>query len=163
MKTKHVLIAFGFLIIESVPSPVSGAPAPKDKPVITCELSVTNKNGDLISPYGGEVIITNNSSETIDIGTTLGPLGFLDLKVRDPKGETVKTQPYAFLLSPLSFIQIPHLLKSGESYRRKVGLLSTVPQENRVVGTYKVRAVFTFQEKVYESAEIEVKWPGEQK
>ena len=141
MTAKYALLAIGFLIIESIASPVSGAaPAPKEKPAIACELTVTNKNGELFSPDGGEVIITNNSSETIDIGTTLGPLGFLDLKVRDPNGDTVKTLPYAFLLSPLSFIQIPHLLKSGESYRRKVGLLSTVPEEKRVVGTTKSNA-----------------------
>ena len=130
--------------------------------MITCELTVTGKNGELISAHGGEVTITNTSAETIDIGTTLGPLGFLDLKVRDPKGNIVKTEPFVYIFSPLSFMKIPHLLKPGESYCSKIGLLFVVPKENRVVGTYKVKCVFTFQEKTYESAEVEVKWTGEE-
>ena len=164
MTAKYALLAIGLLIIESIASPVSwAAPAPKEKPVITCELKVTGKDGELISPYAGEVTITNNSNETIDIGTTMGPLGFLDLKVRDPNGDVVKTKPLASLRSP-SFKVTPHMLKAGESYRAPLGLLLfVVPKEKRVVGTYKVKGVFKFQEKVYESAEVEVKWTGEDK
>lgn len=162
MKANHMLFALGLLIIESVTTPISGAPAPKDKPMITCELTVTGKNGELIPPYGGEVTITNNSNETIDIGTKLGPLGFLDLKFRDPNGDIVKTQPLASFRSP-SFKVISQQLKSGESYCAPLGLmLMVVPKEKRVVGTYKVRGVFTFEKKVYESAEVEVKWTGEE-
>ena len=163
MTAKYALLAIGFLIIESVALPVSGAPAPKEKPVITCELKVTGKDGELISPYAGEVTITNNSNETIDIGTTMGPLGLLELKVRDPNGDLVKTKHLASFRSIFSLIPIPHLLKSGESYSARLGLLHVVPKENRVVGTYKVKCVFTFEKKVYESAEVEVKWTGEDK
>ena len=38
-----------------------------------------------------------------------------------------------------------------------------VSVKKREVGTYKVKCVFTFEKKVYESAEVEVKWPGEEK
>ncbi len=158
MKAKCILLAIGFLIIESIASPVScAAPAPKEKPAISCELIVTGKTDNLTFSDSGDVIITNNSNQTIDIGTTIGPLGFMDIKVRDPKGDTVKTQPYACFRSP-SFKATPHLLKAGESYHAPLGMLFAVRKENRVVGTYKVRAVFTFEKKVYESAEAEVKW-----
>lgn len=162
MTAKYALLAIGFLIIESVALTVARVPAPKEKPVITCELKVTGKNGEFIYPDGGEVIITNNSNENIDVGTTIGPLGFMDIKVRDAKGKVVKTEPYASFRSP-SFKATPHLLKTGESFRAPLGLLFAVPEEKRVVGTYNVKCVFTFQEKVYESAEVEVKWPGEEK
>lgn len=163
MKAKYVLFMLGLLIIESVALPVSGAaPVPKEKPVITCELTITGKIGELTIPDGGEVTITNTSNETIDIGTTIGPLGFMDIKVRDAKGKVVKTEPYASFRSP-SFKATPHLLKTGESFRAPLGLLFAVPEEKRVVGTYKVKCVFTFENKVYESAEVEVKWPGAEK
>ena len=161
MSMKRMLFVLGCLTI----GPALAAPVPKEKPVIKCELKFTGKIGDAPVADGGEAIITNNTSEVVDIGSTLGPKAYLDLKLKDPKGLDVKTEPLSSLISPHSFFPEPqpHLLKPGESYRAPISLLVMVPEEKRVAGIYKVKAVYTFQKKNYESAEVEVKWPGDKK
>lgn len=163
MNLKQMLLVIGCIIFGFSPRPGFPAPVPKDQPVFTCTLTVTGKIGELKCSDGSEVVITNRSIETLDIGTPLGPLGNLDIKMKDPKGQAVKADPLAFHLSPLSSEAIPHLLKPGESFTATLGLLFAVPEEKRIEGTYKVKAVFTFNKKDYESAEVEVKWPGNKK
>jgi hypothetical protein len=156
MLTRVMLHVVGSLLLGTT------APAPKEMPTVTCELTVTGKLGEMDRPDGGEVVITNTSAETIDIGTTVGPLGGLDLKVRDPKGADVKTPSLASFRSPF-FERQPHPLKPGESYRAPLSILFAVPEEKRGPGTYKVKAVFKYNGKTYESREIDVDWPGEPK
>jgi hypothetical protein len=57
----------------------------------------------------------------------------------------------------------PYILKPGQAYRYGVTTLCMVPAQKRVAGTYKVKAVYTFKNKEYESAWVEVKWPGKKK
>src|SRR5436189_3885621 len=135
------------------------APVPKEKPVITCQLSITGRIGEITRADAGEVIITNNSAEVIDIGTVVGPLGYLDLKVKDAKGTDVKTMPFAGRFSPYRE-PLPHPLKPGESYRGPIAVLTVVPDDKLAEGTYSVKALFTFQKKTYESPAVEVKWPA---
>jgi hypothetical protein len=107
--------------------------------------------------------VTNISPDVIDIGTTVGPQGFLDFKVKDPTGKGIETDvSYGGLFSPITFEPRPYLLKSGEAYIDNVRGLITVPKEKKqAAGTYNVKAVFKFQGKIYESKEVDVKWPGE--
>ena len=138
--------------------------------MIKCEVRVTGNESFmdgkvliLARPDAAEVTITNTSAETLDIGSVHGPEGHLDLKLKDPKGENVKTLALSSLFSPLSFTAEPCLLKTGESKKLPVCLLVMLPEEKRVPGTYKVKARYTVNKKDYESAEVEVKWPGEKK
>lgn len=134
----------------------------KEKPAIKCELKFTGKIGENLVPDGAEVAITNLSKETIDIGTKSGPLGLLLLKVKDPKGQYLRTVPLTYHVSPFDEVQ-HHPLKPGKSHRDLVVLLPAVPEDKRLPGTYKVKVVLTYQRKEYESAEVEVKWPAEKK
>jgi|GEM_PF-5767978 len=148
------------------------APVPKEKPVLKCEVRWTGKVETTISgqsmtrdvPDAAEVTITNISQTEVDIGSKWGPQAFLDLRVKDPSGADVKTEPLASLLTVQSLSKPkPYILKPGEVYRCSVGLLSMVPEEKLVAGTYKVKAVYTFKKKEYTSADVEVKWPGHKK
>ena len=97
------------------------------------------------------------------LGTVLGPIGFLTLKIKNPAGADVATKPPASFLSPISLKREPYILKPGEVYKTSMGLLRTVSDDKRVVGSWKVKAVYTFANKEYESAWVEVKWPGNKK
>ena len=134
----------------------------KEKPTIKCELKFTGKVGENAFADGGEVVIANTSKETIDIGTDIGPLGLVQLKAKDPKGQYLKTVPLAYNASAVDRV-VPHPLKPGESHRGPVLLLPAVPEDKRLTGTYKVKVVLTYQRKEYESAEVDVKWPAEKK
>ncbi len=147
------------------------APAPREKPVLKCELHWTGKFettmlGERITtedPQAAEITITNISDAEVDIGSNFGPLGFFDLKVKDPAGAVVKTEPLSSRMAVQTFIGSPpkpYILKAGEAFRCPEALLIMVPADKRVRGTYKVKAVYTFKNKEYESAEVEVKWPG---
>lgn len=155
------LSSCSILISTAGGAPVSAAPLPREMPMLKCELSVTGKIDGTLIPDGGVVVITNISGGVVDIGATLGPKAYLDLKVRDSKGLDVKTDPLASLISPTSPFPVaqPHELKPGETYLAPLSLLVMVPEEKRIPGTYKVKAVFTYKKKEYESAEVEVKWP----
>jgi hypothetical protein len=138
---------------------LAAAPVPKENPVLTCQLILTGgKIGDLDFPDRGEVVVTNTSSATIDIGTGVGPLGNLRLEATDPKRKENK-KDYSTILSPFPEVR-PHLLKPGASYRAPVGLMFAVPDEDRVPGTYKVKAVYTVKGQEAVSNVVEVKWPG---
>ena len=171
MLIKQKLIVAGWLLLGCAASVGSVAPVPKEKPVIECVVTVTGKfetifDGRVISwtqPDAGEVVVTNLSTEPIDIKSFHGPVGHLDLRVKDPKGEPVKTKALVSIFSPQTFEPEPYLLKPGQSEKFRVSLLVMLPEEKRVSGTYKVKAVFTFNKKDYESPEVEVKWPGEKK
>ena len=159
MNACRMAILLGCLLFFAAISGNAADPIPKEKPTIECKLTFTGKLGSVDASDGGEVVITNKSNQEVDIGTTVGPLGFLDFKVIDPKGAKLKTTPFASFFSP-AFEAVPHLLKPGESYRAPVSLLLVIPQDKRVEGTYKVKAVFTFKDKLYESREVDVKWAG---
>jgi hypothetical protein len=148
------------------------APAPRVKPLLKCEVRITGKSEGTIdgikyrdyAPDIAEVTITNNSNTNVDIGSQSGPSSHLDLKVNDPTGADMKTEPWANRLSVLYLLEPrPYILKPGDVYRITVGLLDTVPDEKRIAGTYKVKAAYTIGKKDYESAWVEVKWPGKKK
>ncbi len=171
MLVKLSLFVAGWLLLGCAASVQSVAPVPKEKPVIKCELNVTGNYKTIVDgkwvtipkPDAGEVVVTNLSTETIDIKSFHGPVGHLDLRVKDPKGDAVKTKALVNIFSPQTFQPEPYLLKPGQSETIPVSLLVMLPEEKRVAGTYKVKAVYTFNKKDYESAEVEVKWPGEKK
>jgi hypothetical protein len=157
----------GCLLTTIVPGFVSAQPIPKEKerPAIKCELKVTGKIDGVDWVDGAEVVITNVSSETIDIGGTAGARGNLNLKVTGPDDKVVKTAPLSSLISPASFIPVHEAeeLKPGKSYRMPVGLLVMVPENDRVPGKYKVKAIFKYKDKSVESAEVELNWPRDKK
>ncbi|WP_020474881.1 hypothetical protein [Zavarzinella formosa] len=147
-------------------------PAPKKTPTIKCEMrwtgkgevSLNDKRYSFDAPDAADVTITNISDEDVDIGSDFGPRLHLDLRVKDPAGVQVKTEPYSSNLTIRSLAKsIPHILKPGEAYKIRVDLLSTVPEEKRIAGTYKVVAVYTIGETEYKSAEVEIKWPWKAK
>lgn len=164
----RLIVAVWFLLGCAVVN-ASVAPIPKEKPVIKCVVTVTGKfetvfDGRVVrrlQPDAGQVAVTNISNESVDLESILGPCGSLDVKPRDPKGVPVKTDPLWSLLSPRSSQPQPHLLKPGETEKFPVSLLVMLPKDKRVAGTYMVKAVYTLNKKDYESAEVEVKWPGE--
>jgi hypothetical protein len=148
------------------------APATKEKPVLKCEVRVTGKvdgtlDGIKYTDYAPDiavVTVTNVSTADVDIGSKWGPNLFLDLRVKDPAGADVKTEPWSSRLAVQSlFKPKPYILKPGDVHRVTVGLLDTVPEEKRGAGTYKVKAVYTHKDKEYASAWVEVKWPGNKK
>jgi hypothetical protein len=144
------------------------APAPREKPLLKCEMRLTGKGAAILggemyvwdAPGNAEVTITNTSGADVDIGSNSGPDQYLDLRVKDPAGADVKTEPLASLRATHSFFKhTPYTLKPGEVYQCGVGLLHMVPEDKRVNGTYKVQAVYIFKDKEYSSNWIEVKWP----
>ncbi len=148
------------------------APAPQEKIVLKCEMHWTGKvettvAGDLITgdvPGSADVAITNISCADVDIGSKSGPYAHLDLRVKDPTGAIVKTEPLSSLLSTQSLLKPKqYILKPGEVYRCKVDLLGQVPVEKRIAGTYKVKALYTIGNKEYGSAEVEIQWPWKKK
>lgn len=152
----------------------AAAPAPRKKPVLKYEMHWTGKTEAIIDgkrltgdqPDAAEVVITNISDADVDVGSSFGPEGLLDLKVKDPAGADVETEPLTSHLAANTLIGLqpkPYILKPGEVYRCGVSLLGTVPQEKLVAGTYKVKAVCTLGKKEYASAEVDVKWPGKKK
>jgi hypothetical protein len=177
MFARHIII-IGSLLSAAVAGSVSTQPAPKEKerPVIKCELKVTGKIdgpravGGSESPAipavdGAEILITNQTSKTIDIGGTLyGAQGNFDLMVTGPDGKAVKTEPHSSIYSPFSSSSSPvHFadeVKPGKSHRIPVGLLVMVPEKDRVAGKYKVKATFKYDGKTFESNEVEVNWAG---
>ena len=68
MTTPYILSVIGLLVVGC-----AAAPVPKEKPMLKCELKFTGKIDGIPLPDGGEVAITNNTSEVVDIGSTLGP------------------------------------------------------------------------------------------
>jgi hypothetical protein len=156
----------GSLLTSVVAGFVSAQPIPKEKekerPVIKCELKVTGKVNGVDWVDGGEALITNVSSGTIDVGGPVGAVGNLDLKVMGPDGKTVMTNPLSSLISPRSpsIVHESEELKPGKAYRSNLRLLGMVPEEDLVKGKYKVKATFKYDGKTVESNEVEVNWPG---
>ncbi len=140
----------------------SAAPVPKEKPMLTCELHPM-PDCVYMTYANWEVVITNTSGKVVDIPWKLSVWYFLELKVQDSTGGEIKTDGYGTRFSPYSFVDQHLILKPGESIRSEIALLSTVPKEILVPGTYKVKAIYTFEKKSYESKEVEVKWPQEAK
>ena len=148
------------------------APPPREKSMFKCDVRLTNKpegatgagKHTVYSIGISDVTITNNSGADVDIGSQWGPNAFLNLRVKGPDGADVKTEPFSSLLAIQSFRKSkPYILKSGDIYHTSVNLLAMVPFEKRVAGTYKVKAVYEIGKKEYESAWVEVKWPGNEK
>ena len=149
------------------------APAPREKPILKCAMRWTGKKskatlgGEPISwdtPDKAEVTITNISNANVDIGSQLGWEEHLDLRVKDPTGANVKTEPLSSFLSTQSlFKPKPDILKPGEVHLTEVGLLGGVPEEERITGTYQVQAVYTIDNKEYTSDWVEIKWPWKKK
>jgi hypothetical protein len=165
-----LMLSLGLLVGFGGALPV--APPPREKPVLKCEVRLTGKLTTTLAgvqysedvPDVAEVTIINTSGADVNITSKAGPGGRLDLKVKDPVGKDVKTEPLASLLSTHSLLKPkPYILKPGQAYRTRVGLLTMVPEDKRVTGTYKVKAVYTFKGKEYESPWVEVKWPGKKK
>jgi len=157
----------GFILTTVLAGFVSVQPAPKkqERPVIKCELSVTGKLNDRGAIDGAEIVITNQSAETIDIGGYAGARGNLDLKVTGPDGKAVMTNPLSSLISPFAPppAHFAEELKPGKSHRLPVSLLVMVPEKDRVTGKYKVKATFKYDGRTFESNEAEVNWPGDKK
>jgi hypothetical protein len=148
------------------------APPPRKIPALKCEVHLTGKVETTIdgkryvwdAPDAADVTISNTSDADVDIGSMWGPAPDLDLRVKDPTGKEVKTEPLSSLLSVQSLTKHrPYILKPGKAYECGVSLLCMVPKDKKVAGTYKVKAVYTFKGKEYESDWVEVKWPGKKK
>jgi hypothetical protein len=115
-------------------------------------------------PDGADVLITNITDAALDIGSKAGPEGNLDLRLKDPAGSEVKTEPGSGRLCTQSLLEpTPYFLKPARVYRIQVDLLGTLPEEKRVAGTYKVMAIYTVGKRKYESGWVEIKWPLEKK
>jgi hypothetical protein len=150
------------------------AAAPKENPVIKCEVRWTGKaergtdDGKKLptryAPDLAEVKITNISKADVDIGSSWGPYANLDVKIKGPDGKDVKTDHMPFLGIPSATLEhAPYMLKPGRSLEWSVSLLVTIPESKRITGTYKVKAVYTIGKKDYESDWVEVKWPESKK
>jgi hypothetical protein len=148
------------------------APAQREKPMLKCAMRWTGKpmkatlGGEPItwdSPDTAEVTITNISNANVDIGSPMGWIAHLDLRVKDPTGANLKTEPLNSILSTESFEPKPDILKPGEMRLTEVGLLDGVPEEERIPGTYQVQAVYTIDNKEYTSDWVEIKWPWKKK
>jgi hypothetical protein len=147
------------------------APSPRERPVLKCELRLRStgkveasddgKRFTFDVPGAADVKITNISDADVDIGSSLGPFAHLDLKVKDPTGADLETDPIPYLKVPSALLQHePYILKPGKWLQWYVSLLIMVPEDKRVTGTYKVKAVYTVGNKTYESSWVDVKWPG---
>lgn len=157
MIVRILFYAAGIAII-AIAIPQTLAPIPKEAQVLSCRLAHTGKVSDNAILDGCEVTITNTSSSTVDIGTTIGPLAGLVIDITNPSGKRTRVN-LAEYGSP-SLEPTPLLLKSGESYRESRAVLFAIPDEERVAGTYKVKAVYTFKGQEAASDLVEIKWPG---
>ena len=144
------------LVTSLLAAAIAVALPPKVPPMLSCELKVDAKDGAAPAEVKAEVTITNTTAAAIDIPWTANPLQYLDLKVTGPGGAELKTAAYASRFSPFSPLPQHLTIKPGESYRAAVGALTTVAPADLRSGTYKVRAVYTFQDRKYESKEVSV-------
>jgi hypothetical protein len=144
----------------------------RDKPMLKCAMrwiggkmtaTVGGKPMSWETPDAAEVTITNISNANVDIRSPLGWVAHLDLRVKDPNGANAKTEPLNSYLSTKSFDPKPDILKPGEVRLTDLVLLGSVPEEERIPGTYRVQAVFTIDNKECTSDWVEIKWPWEKK
>jgi hypothetical protein len=165
MKAKLPIGVFIVCVIGCLSSYLPAAPVPKEMPKLKCEMRWTGKVEFNISderitediPDTAIVTITNISDADVDIGSHYGPYAYLDLRVKDPAGADVKTEPLNSYLSTLSLTEpIPCIIKPSKAKEFRVCLLGMVPEEKRVAGTYKVKAIYTIGKVDYESDEISI-------
>jgi hypothetical protein len=110
--------------------------------ILACRLrhaEVVGKRGPL--PNMGEAELENLSSAPIDIPYRTSPLQHLDVVVTGPGGEVVSVEVFGNRFSPTAETRVLRLFPH-QPFTVQIPLLSTVPTENRVPGTYKVQAVY---------------------
>ena len=112
-----------------------------------------------------EVVVTNNAGKPVDINTRSGPEARLSYDVQGPHDKVPSTYEQSKLLSIQKLIGKPRLvmLQPGEKFFQPFHLLILVPQNKLVPGTYRVKAAFEYGGKRYESNEVKVEWPGNDK
>ena len=89
----------------------------------------------------GEVVLTNQSADPVEIEYQMSPLQYLELEVTDADGRFVSEGHYSDRFSPKLEPTVLRLLP-GEKYVATVALLATLPRDRRTPGTYFVRATY---------------------
>jgi hypothetical protein len=110
------------------------------------------------SPTAGEVEIENVSPDVIEIQVTMHPLQYLNLVITDPMGNLVPAPPYGDMFSPR---ETPYAfrLAPGEKYTHNVSLLGNVPEDKRLAGSYRVRAIYDCDGLRAVSESLQVQFP----
>ena len=118
--------------------------ATETKAAIACRLRHKVGGRWKPSPTAGEVEIENVSADVIEIEWMMHPLQYLNLEITDVAGNLIPAPHYGRIFSPYSTSPRIFRLMPGEKYTHNVGLLGNVPEEQRLPGTYTVRAVYEY-------------------
>src|SRR6266498_3345788 len=112
-------------------------------PPLACRLRHKSGGRWKPSPTAGEVELENVSPNAIEIEWTMHPLQHLNLLITDAAGRPLPIPPYGCIFSPYGATRTLRLAP-GEKYTHNVGLLGHGPKEQRLPGTYTVRAVYEY-------------------
>ena len=115
-------------------------PVAPPRPMV-CRLRKRTAGRAATSPRAGEVEIENVSNKILDIETQSSLLAHLDLLVTDAEGHNLSAWHYGDSFSPHETVATIRLLP-GERYTAPVSLLGNVSKDQRIPGTFLIRAVF---------------------
>jgi hypothetical protein len=115
--------------------------------VIECHLDVKERSGSALDFFPGELTLKNTSPRSLKIEFVCDPLEWLDLDIKDGKGQTLpkKFHGYGELLAARSLRPHVFAIEPGAVYRRRdVGLFALVDWEKHPIkpGKYTVEAVY---------------------
>lgn len=156
MRSVHTVLAILVLIVTLVLTVQNrDSQIPREKPTLTCELVlVPNVTASL--SHIADVTITNRTNEPIDIEWMTNRLEHLDIKIKNTMNAEVKVEPYSSHFS-ISQLEPRHLIiYPNESYTERIPVLVVMPRESYRTGVYKVKAIYTYKDKTYESNQIQV-------
>jgi hypothetical protein len=123
---------------------------------LICRLRHANHNArEGPVPHMAEFELENVSDSALEISYRMAVLQYLQLVVRDSKGDVVSEGHYGDQFSPFEKDQVLRL-GPGEKYQTKVYLLATVPSARKAPGTYAVTAVYEYNGIRAESEPVEV-------
>jgi len=118
---------------------------PAVRPILACRLRhKPPQEGRRCPPPGaGEIELENTTSGVVEIKVDIHPLQYLDLQVSDAAGNVISKHHYGNLFSLLAEPYTMRL-RPGEKYTGLVSLLGNVPRENQCTGSYRVQAIYEF-------------------
>jgi hypothetical protein len=163
MKTEIALWAIGLLLTAPMALlAVDQHPRTPEVLRMACRLEVVKKTGPDPKEFVGVLVLTNTSTEPLEIKYQTNPLEYLDLDVKDEKGLTLPKSiaSYGFIYSPISSEKMWFTLtvSPGETYRAEVVLFAQVDEKKHPVtpGKYTVEAVYKWNAPGYRSNKVTV-------
>jgi len=112
---------------------------------LQCRIIPQRKAGKIGDIVLGQIELKNVGEASIEIRWYSDPMQYLNLIVRDPDGKNISVFCYGDQFSP--YWPAPQILNlhPRESYSSTVNLLGTVKKKNMVPGSYRIQAIYNYE------------------